>query len=211
MAHIWLQNANHEWTAIPLSDDECRLESLFNETIEKVSASDGAPPDVRFLRTEIDNQENWAVVTGYESGVTINGIPLSLGIRVFRDRDEIRWSREGIGFFSSEEPASVVDFPQGDRKVFCPRCKQRLCRQRPPCDARTVKSGTTSPKSCPATPMPKTVQPAREQQVSTAGMNGCRRTCENGHTRWSRRQYRFAPCAAPRPHARRQPGNAGRS
>ena len=126
MAHIWLQNANHEWTAIPFSDDECRLESLFNETIEKVSASDGAPPDVRFLRTEIDNQENWAVVTGYESGVTINGIPLSLGIRVFRDRDEIRWSREGIGFFSSEEPASVVDFPQGDRKVFCPRCKQEI-------------------------------------------------------------------------------------
>jgi hypothetical protein len=131
VAHIWLQNETREWTAHPLKDDECFLESILNETSGQAPASDGAHPDVLILRTEIDSQENWAVVAGFESGIAINGIPLSLGIHVFRDRDEIRWSREGIGFFSSEEPASVLDFPERDRKVLCPRCKQEIVPETP--------------------------------------------------------------------------------
>jgi len=126
MAHIWLQNKAWEWTAHPLAGDEFSLEAFLNEAPGRAPALGGAPSDIQLLKTETDNQENWAVVAGYESGLSINGIPLPLGIRILRDRDEIRWSPDGFGFFSSEELAAVVDFPHCDRKIFCPRCKQEI-------------------------------------------------------------------------------------
>jgi hypothetical protein len=119
MAHIWLQNEAREWAAHLLMDDEGSPESS------------RVPSDVHFLKTKADNQENWIVIAGDGSDISINGIPLFLGIHVLRDRDEIRWSREGFGFYSSEELASVVSFPQADRKIFCPRCKQKIVPETP--------------------------------------------------------------------------------
>ena len=114
MAHIWLQNEAREWTAHPLTADD------------SPPASKCTPSGIHFLNTTTDNQENWVVVAGHGSGITINGVPLLIGIHVLRNRDEIRWSREGFGFFSSEELASVVDMPAGDRTMVCPRCKQEI-------------------------------------------------------------------------------------
>jgi hypothetical protein len=119
MAHIWLQNEAREWAAHPLMEGECSF------------SSSRVPSDVHFLKTKTDNQENWIVLAGHGSDISINGIPLTLGIHVLRDRDEIRWSREGFGFYSSEKLASVVGFPQADRKIICPRCKQEIVPETP--------------------------------------------------------------------------------
>ncbi len=126
MAHLWLQNGAREWTAHPLEDDECSLEAILNEVPEHTPAVDSAPSDVKLLKTKIDSQDNWILVAGNGSETSINGIPLALGICSLRDRDEIRWSPDGFVFFSLEELAAVVDFPQNDRKIICPRCKQEI-------------------------------------------------------------------------------------
>jgi DNA-directed RNA polymerase subunit RPC12/RpoP len=125
VAHIWLQNIDPEWIAHPLSCAELSLESFL---IDALGPSPACRPssDVRFLKTQIDNQESWVVLAGHGADVTVNGIPLLVGICVLRDRDEIRWSRDGFAFFSSEELAAVADLPQGDRKIMCPRCKQEI-------------------------------------------------------------------------------------
>jgi hypothetical protein len=126
MAHLWLQNDAHEWTAHELASREFPLESFLNNIPERNPALDSAPADVKLLKAETDNQDNWVIVAGHGSGISINGIPLFLGIRTLRDRDEIRWRPDGFIFFSSEELAAVVDFPQSDRKIVCPRCKQEI-------------------------------------------------------------------------------------
>jgi len=126
MAHLWVQNGAREWTAHELPNGEFSLESFLNKIPGRNPALDGALPDVKVLNAETDNQDSWVVVAEHGTDISINGIPLFLGIRSLRDRDEIRWSPDGFVFFSLEELATVVDFPPCDRKIFCPRCKQEI-------------------------------------------------------------------------------------
>ncbi len=126
MAHIWLQTENREWTAHPLRDIESSFKALLCRVPEHAPPVKSAPSDARLLKTVTDNQDSWMIIAGHGSGISINGIPLFHGIRTLRDRDEIRWSPDGFVFFSSEELAAVVDFPQSDRKIICPRCKQEI-------------------------------------------------------------------------------------
>jgi hypothetical protein len=50
-----------------------------------------------------------------------NGLPLPLGVRVLRHRDEIRLGSLGTAFFSTETLARVVKYP-GPAAVKCARC-----------------------------------------------------------------------------------------
>lgn len=126
MAHLWLRKKAPEWTPHPVAVSEFDLKSFLAEALENDPAVNRAPSDVRLFKTKADDQENWVILAGHESGIAINGLPLLFGIRVLRDRDEIRWGPEGFAFLSLEEPASVVDLPQGGSKIFCPRCKQEI-------------------------------------------------------------------------------------
>jgi Zn finger protein HypA/HybF involved in hydrogenase expression len=94
--------------------------------MEDCPAADLAPADVFLEQTGSGGTAEWAILTGQECGVTINGIPLLLGLRVLIDRDEIRWGPDAFAFYSTEEPADIASLPQGDRKIFCPRCKQEI-------------------------------------------------------------------------------------
>jgi hypothetical protein len=54
----------------------------------------------------------------------VNGEPLWLGLRLLRDRDEIRLGPAARVYFSAERLAEVVPFPSPAREVHCPRCHQ---------------------------------------------------------------------------------------
>lgn len=126
MAHLWLQNENCQWIAQPLSGSELKLQSFLVGPKKESQAAITGIADVLVLRTESDSQDEWSILSGQECRITINGIPLFLGIRILNDRDDIRWDRNSFAFYSSEEPAAVVSLKEGDQKLFCPRCKQEI-------------------------------------------------------------------------------------
>ena len=105
MAHVWVREGDPreaaEWSPLPLEG-----ESL------AVSAA-------RLVRTT-DAGGGWVVVG--PCSVSVNGSRLDTGIRVLRDRDELR-AAGGRMFFSSESLAVVVPFPDPGKTTFCPRCK----------------------------------------------------------------------------------------
>jgi Zn finger protein HypA/HybF involved in hydrogenase expression len=65
------------------------------------------------------------MISSANAGVSINGLPLTVGIRALADRDEIR-AGERAFYFSTESLAQVEDFPGSDNALFCPRCKQEI-------------------------------------------------------------------------------------
>lgn len=64
------------------------------------------------------------VLIGTEA-VRVNGSPLLGGVRVLRDRDELRVGARRC-FFSEEEPPRLVSFPGAEPPVDCARCTQPL-------------------------------------------------------------------------------------
>ena len=90
-----------------------------------MSLADDSPPihPAMLLNRRSAEPDVWVVVGS--PAVHVNGAPLDAGIRVLRDRDELRVNAHRM-FFSSEVLAEVVPFPGGDRAVFCPRCKLQI-------------------------------------------------------------------------------------
>ena len=110
MAHVWMQAPVAQpdaggWSPVPLADD--------------------APPihPAMLLRRSRTEPDVWVVIGS--PTVHANGVPLDAGIRVLRDRDELRVDGHRT-FFSTETLATVASFPGGDRAVFCPRCKLQI-------------------------------------------------------------------------------------
>jgi hypothetical protein len=64
----------------------------------------------------------WMLLAPPEAGVHVNGLPLELGLRVLRDKDEIRLGERQRFFFSAEQVVQVVPFPGADQEVCCARC-----------------------------------------------------------------------------------------
>jgi hypothetical protein len=131
MAHLWLQNEDPEWVAHTLSGCEFNLRNLLIQTIGHRPFAEQAPSGVHLMKSENNDEDCWVILAGQGSDININGLPLFAGLHILRDRDEIRWSTEGLAYFSSEELAAVVDLPNGDRKIICPRCKQEIAPETP--------------------------------------------------------------------------------
>jgi len=101
MAHLWLQaDASDEWNIVPLADGAVSVNSA------------------GLLRSATE-EEAWILVG--PASVRVNGHPLDTGIRVLRDRDEVRVGASRA-FFSTETLPTIVPFP-GERPALCPRCK----------------------------------------------------------------------------------------
>jgi hypothetical protein len=73
----------------------------------------------------------WTLVAARSVPVHVGGRPLSLGLRVLADRDEIRVEGAGTVFFSTEVLPRVEPFPIRDRQLFCGRCKDPLVPEKP--------------------------------------------------------------------------------
>jgi hypothetical protein len=104
IAHLWIPNSSRDatsgaWVPLPLDGDALALHA--ETTLHRSGAG------------------TWVVVGS--PAVRVNGAPLDAGIRVLRDRDELRIGGRRT-FFSTETLAAVVPFPDGERPVPCARC-----------------------------------------------------------------------------------------
>jgi len=89
-----------------------------------MSLADDSPPihPAMLLNRTSAEPDIWVVIGS--PAVHVNGAPLDTGIRVLRDRDELRLDGHRT-FFSTETLAMVVPFP-GERPTLCPRCKLQI-------------------------------------------------------------------------------------
>ncbi len=105
------------WVPTTIEDDAFDVEAFLRQSQENVGDTIGAV----LLRSGGTTRERWMLVGS--GSVRINGTPLAAGIRVLRDRDEIRLNGGPPVYFSTERLARVEPFPGAERQVFCPRCK----------------------------------------------------------------------------------------
>jgi len=108
MAHLWTYETSN-WAALPLAGDEFTLLPALR--VQRAAACDA-----------------WVVVG--PPAVHVNGVALDTGIRVLRDRDELRAGGRRA-FFSTESLAVVAAFPGAERAVSCPRCKLEIVADSP--------------------------------------------------------------------------------
>jgi hypothetical protein len=110
MAHLWKPEADQSWVATVLLDDQ-RL------------VDDGS--DAVLMRRLADTPNGWAILTRDPASVRVNGAPLSLGIAMLADRDEIRTADRTL-WFSTETRPAVEPFPESTPRGSCPRCKTAI-------------------------------------------------------------------------------------
>jgi hypothetical protein len=116
MATLWhpaLSDSPHAWEPVPLP------------------ASDVFPLDPAELRRlkptgmATGSRARWIAIG---SGLRVNGTPLSLGIRVLKNRDALTTPDGTRFFFTDEEPARIEAFPGlGEGKPgTCARCRTAI-------------------------------------------------------------------------------------
>jgi len=134
MAIIWAEDAVAGWVAVPLRGESYDLSSR-GPSPEPWQDVRGELPAIRLLpTTETDDQ--WVLVTEAGSSVRVNGVLLSLGIRVLRHRDEILVpavsDKESRRYFFSGECVVVArPMPKESGPVKCPRCRKRIASGTP--------------------------------------------------------------------------------
>ena len=88
------------------------------------NSGDGEAPVLRCVGGP--TADAWVLIGA--ARVRVNGAPLSVGIRVLRDRDELYFGG-GQLYFSTERLACVTPFPGSEQACHCPRCKQTIAAQ----------------------------------------------------------------------------------
>ncbi len=127
MAHLWTKD-DAGWIAHALSRESydigahaaartAPLASLFIE---------GSGASAKLVRADFAGSEVWALIAAPGSGIRVGGEAPLAGLRVLRDRDEIRTPDGEQYFFSTEALATVAPFASNGREVFCGRCRQRI-------------------------------------------------------------------------------------
>ena len=132
MAHLWTRD-DSGWIAHTLSRKMYDLSAFGGaRTVSSASTSGEARgATAKLVRVDFAGSEAWALMSASGSGVRIGGEKLPTGLRVLRDRDEIR-SRAGEQyFFSIEALVAVTPFESPGRDVFCGRCRQRIASGAP--------------------------------------------------------------------------------
>jgi hypothetical protein len=146
VAHVWFRQtggASH-WTAGLLETAACRLSGNQDGSVRIDPAQLVEEPSVRperARRTEpqttsawltrhddLGREERWILLAATHAGETVrcNGMPLTAGLRILRDRDEIRLPGCEPVYFSTERLCRVVPYPAHEKPVICPRCRQPL-------------------------------------------------------------------------------------
>ena len=121
MAHLWVRDVSGEWAVLPLVADAFSLDA---SPPRLAGGSEGcAAPGIVLTRAGVAGAETWVLLSVRAGGVRVNGVPLTLGVRVVADRDEIWVDGAGTFYFSAETLARVAPLPGTERTLYCPRCK----------------------------------------------------------------------------------------
>ena len=77
----------------------------------------------------VKSRDTWVLLSPQCVSMLVNGEPVLTGIRVLRNKDEIRIAGTGRRFYySTERLARVETFADSERAVFCPRCKREITK-----------------------------------------------------------------------------------
>jgi hypothetical protein len=124
MAHVWSLNSSGGWGILPLAGESRLAASIGPDAGFAPPAGGPGPDEVRIVPSDATGgSAAWTLMSGWEASLRVNGLPLALGIRALRDRDEISFAGQRY-FFSTEELAIVTPFPGLAQPACCPRCKQ---------------------------------------------------------------------------------------
>lgn len=124
MAHFWLEREG-DWGVVALGGE--RLEFTGDVETPLRRGGENRPVGQPGLVMEAAGAEcdTWVMMTNENvSDIHINGVELLTGMRVLRDRDEIRVGSGLPMFFSTERLPRVEEFPAVPKKVRCRRCMQ---------------------------------------------------------------------------------------
>lgn len=126
MAHLWLKNESEQWAVLPLEADAFLMTTNPPRPMSSARATDESVSKVVLLCDRREGKDSWVLISNQERDVRVNGVSLTLGVRVLRDRDEI--FVEGVGhlYFSTESLARVEFFAGVRQALYCPRCKQEV-------------------------------------------------------------------------------------
>ena len=115
MSRLWVTESN-EWRIRPLNGE------LFHIPDANTSARSGA-----VVRRALSAPPGcgWHLLAPPSLAVLVNGEPVAFGVRVLRDRDEIRVLGAAPMFFSTEELVAVEPFT-GLSESRCPRCTKAI-------------------------------------------------------------------------------------
>ncbi len=132
MAHLWTQDGSG-WIAHTLSGKTYAVAAFAApRAASPVSPSvEGCPAVAQLVRADCTGSEIWALMSAPGSCIRVAGEAVPAGLRVLRDRDEIRTPNGGRYSFSAESLAAVTPFDSSLRDVFCGRCRQRIAMGTP--------------------------------------------------------------------------------
>jgi hypothetical protein len=125
MAYLWLE-LDGAWAAARLGHTCYTLVPGRRPVARRAPAPDRSRASACLVgRRTGSGQERW-VLFSRDARLQINGEPVWLGLRVLRDRDEIRLVSGERLYFSSERLAEVVPLPAPPRPVHCARCRKPI-------------------------------------------------------------------------------------
>jgi hypothetical protein len=135
MAQIWselspgdVEQGQRPWGIITL-DDSLEAMLLTGEASGPLERVDGdhTGGGAYLLRHDAgDGASKWILYAGPEASVAVNGMPLALGMRALRDRDEISMGRSCHLIFTSDSIPHVTAFSAAGEPIVCPRCAGRI-------------------------------------------------------------------------------------
>jgi len=124
VAHLWVKNQSDRWCVLPLESEAYSLVSSPPKPLNM--SEDHVAVSSAYLLSSGGDQPAWVVISNEPGFVSVNGEPLTIGIRTITDLDEIRVRNAGTVFFSTESLPAAEKFVAADRPIFCPRCKQAI-------------------------------------------------------------------------------------
>ena len=126
MAYLWIPTKDNEWAVAPLEREAYALEHGRERPLRRSPQAPEHNGPARLQWAPMGADGAFVLMAPHrQTSVRVNGTPLHAGIRVLRNRDEIRLNGTRM-YFSTERLAQVTPFPGADRPTQCPRCKQPI-------------------------------------------------------------------------------------
>ncbi len=124
MPHLWIKTAESgaEWAILPLLHGPIAIPQAIAKFDERSEAAVSPQLLVLSCTDPTSGGEKWVLIA--PPTTTINGAALSVGIRLLRDKDEIRVQGQERMFFGGERLATIQAFAGSPHAIICPRCKQ---------------------------------------------------------------------------------------
>ena len=125
MAHLWFRDEEDIWAAVPLVGRAVDI-SAYPPRALADGFRLGEDAQAAVIPGGAGDAVFWALLVAGDRDVRVNGFAPVAGVRLLRDRDEIRAAPSRTLYFSTETLARVVEFVAGERTLFCGRCRQPM-------------------------------------------------------------------------------------